>query len=133
MPFLAPLPFAQRKPPSFSSQKLGSNSLQHFEATKRLRSIELSYPALCARHRLAKHLPAYMAPPAKSRVKCFAFRGFTAPKFYKPLRIPYLAQAKYKDELRSCMRASITMSIKAVTPFHVPMSSLAWFARGIVG
>ena len=30
----------------------------------RLRSNEFSYPALCALHRMAKHLPAYMAPNA---------------------------------------------------------------------
>ena len=42
--------------------QLGSNTLQHFEAAKRLGSNEFSFAALCALHRLAKHLPAYMAP-----------------------------------------------------------------------
>ena len=101
--------------------------LFHFEAAKHLRSHEFSYPALCAQHRLAKHLPAYMAPSALKAVSsAVALRGFTAPKFYKPVGVPYLAQAKYKDELRLCMHAYIAQGIKAVTPFHVPNSSVVF-------
>ena len=44
--------------------QLGSNTAVNFEASKRLRSSEFSHPALCALHRMARHLSAYMSPQA---------------------------------------------------------------------
>ena len=59
--------------------QLGSNTLQHFEAAKRLRSNGFSFAALCALRRLAKHLPAYMAPVAlRAITSALQFRGHLA-------------------------------------------------------
>ena len=44
--------------------QLGSNTAVNFEASKRLGSSEFWHPALCALHRMARHLPAYMSPQA---------------------------------------------------------------------
>ena len=105
--------------------QLGSNTAVNFEACKRLRSSEFTYPALCALHRMAKHLPAYMAPQAARHISlALEFKGFGAPVFYRPLRAPFLARESYRHELRTCMRAYITQNIKAVTPFHVPKTSV---------
>ena len=79
--------------------------MQNFEAAKRLRSNEFSVAALCALHRLAKHLPAHMAPIAlRAITSALQFRGHLAPKCYRPLRVPFIAHAAYRNELRTCMR-----------------------------
>ena len=107
--------------------------MQHFEAAKRLRSNEFSFAALCALHKLAKHLPAYVAPIALRAVSgALQFRGYLAPKCYRPLR-PYeysliIAHAAYRSQLRTCVRAYISGCIKAIIPFHVPKSTVV-FAR----
>ena len=105
--------------------KLGSNTTVNFEACKRLRSSEFTHPALCALHRMAKHLPAYMAPQAVRHISlALEFKGFGGPRFYRPLRAPFLAHETYRRELSTCVRAHITQNIKAVTPFHVPKTSV---------
>ena len=84
----APL-FAIFDKPSFRTKEatwvlltqLGSNTESHFIAAKHLRSNEFSYPALCALHRMAKHLPAYMAPNALRAISsAVKFRGFLPPQ-----------------------------------------------------
>ena len=99
--------------------QLGSNTLQHFEAAKRLRNNGFSFAALCALRRPAKHLPAYMAPVAFLAItSALQLRGHLAPKCYRPLRVPFMTHAAYRNELRTCVRAYISGCIKA--PFHVP-------------
>ena len=105
--------------------QLGSNTAVNFEACKRLRSSEFTCPALCALHRMAKHLPAYMAPQAVRHISlALEFKGFGSPRFYRPRRAPFLAHESYRQELRTCMRTYITQNIRTVTPFHVPKTSV---------
>ena len=76
---------------------------------------------------MAKHLPAYMAPIAlRAITSALKFKGFGSPKFYRPLRAPFMAHEHYRQELRACMRSYITASIHAVTPFHVPKSTVVF-------
>ena len=89
--------------------QLGSNTAANFEACKRLRSSEFTYSALCALHRMAKHLPAYMAPQA---VRHISLACFGSPRFYRPLHAPFLAHESYRQELRICMRAYITQNTR---------------------
>ena len=113
---------------------LGSNTLRRFEASKQLRGSQFTYPALCALHRLAKHLPAYMAPAAVSAISsALAFKGFGKPRMYKPLRAPYMAHSEYRTQLRYVLRDYITQCIRAVTPFHVPKTSLIFPRHPRVG
>ena len=72
-------------------------------------------------------LPAYMAPIALRAITgALKFRGFLAPKCYRPLRVPFMAHDAYRSQLRTCMRAYISGCIQAVTPFHVPKSSVVF-------
>ena len=106
--------------------QLGGNTLQHFGAAKRLRSNDFRVAALCALHRLAKHLPAYIAPVALGAItSALQFRGHLAPKCYRPLRVPFMAHAAYRNELRTCVRAYIS-GLKAVIPFHVAKSTVVF-------
>ena len=75
------------------------------------------------------HLPLYMSPQAVRAITlALEFKGFGSPRFYRPLRAPVMAHATYRHELRAGMRAYITRSIRAVTPFLVPKTS-ASFAK----
>ena len=130
----APL-YAIFEKPSFRTKEatwvlltqLGSNTEAYFTAAKRLRGTEFSYPALCALHRMAKHLPAYMAPNAlRAIASALKFRGFLPPKGHRPLRVPFLSHETYRKDLRACMRAYISECIHAVTPFHVPKTTVVF-------
>ena len=59
--------------------QLGSNTAVNFEASKRPRSSEFSYPALCALHSVAKHLPAYMSPQTVRNLSLHGFRVYFIP------------------------------------------------------
>ena len=127
--------FAIFDKPSFRSREatwvlltqLGSNTEAHFTAAKRLRSNEFSYPALCALHRMAKHLPAYMAPNALRAIcSAFKFRGFLPPRGHRPLRVPFLSHDTYRQDLRVRMRAYISECKHAITPFHVPKTTVVF-------
>ncbi|CAE7275386.1 mettl21a [Symbiodinium sp. CCMP2456] len=127
--------YAMFEKPSFRTKEatwvlltqLGSNTVAHFEAAKRLRGNEFSYPALCALCRMAKHLPACMAPNAlRAITSAFKFRGFLPPKGHRPLRVPFLSHETYRQDLRTCMRAYISESTHAVTPFHVPKTTVVF-------
>ena len=107
--------------------QLGSNTESHFIAAKHLRSNAFRYPALCALHRMAKHLPAYMAPNAlRAITSALKFRGFLPPKRHRPLRVPFLSHDTYRQDLRTCMRAYISECIHAITPFHVPKTTVVF-------
>ena len=130
----APL-FAIFDKPSFRTKEatwvlltqLGSNTESHFAAAKRLRSNEFSYPALCALHRMAKHLPAYMAPNALRAIgSALKFRGFLPPRGHRPLRVPFLSHDTYRQDLRMCMRAYMSECTHAITPFHVPKTTVVF-------
>ena len=132
----APL-YAIFEKPSFRTKEatwvlltqLGSNTEAHFTAAKRLRGTEFSYPVLCALHRMAKHLPAYMAPNAlRAIASALKSRIFLLlpPKGHRPLRVPFLSHETYRKDLRACMRAYISECIHAVTPFHVPKTTVVF-------
>ena len=75
------------------------------------------------------HLPLHMSPQAvRAITRALEFKGFGSPRFYRPLRAAVMAHATYRHELRAGMRAYITRSIRAVTPFLVPKTS-ASFAK----
>ena len=132
----APL-FAIFDKPSFRTKEatwvlltqLGSNTESHFEAAKRFRSNEFSYPALCALHRMAKHLPAYMAPNALRAIGSAGSEAFSLLggiglygfRFYRMTHIP-----PSRQDLRMCMRAYISECTHAITPFHVPKTTVVF-------
>ena len=66
---------------------------------------------------------ACMAPSALSHHQRLAIPG--PPKCYRPKpRVPLMAHAAYRNELRTCVRVYISGCIKAVTPFHLPKSTV---------
>ena len=92
--------------------QLGSNTEAHFTAAKRLRSNEFSYPALCALHRMAKHLPAYMVPNALRAIcSAFKFRGFLPPRGH-PTSPGSLSIARYIPPGFTSMHACIHFGVQ---------------------
>ena len=59
--------------------QLGSNTAVNFEASKRPRSSEFLYPALCALHCVAKHLPAHMSPQTVRNLSLHGLRVYFIP------------------------------------------------------
>ena len=76
---------------------------------------------------MAKHLPAHMAPNAlRAITSALKFRGFLPPMGHRPLRVPFLSHDTYRQDLRMCMRAYISECIHAITPFHVPKTTVVF-------
>ena len=91
MPFSLHLPAFRTKGATWVLlTQLGSNTLQHFEASKRLRSKKFSYPrCVPCTALLSTYQRSWRQLLLKqSRVPCcFAALLRTGPRFYKPLRV----------------------------------------------
>ena len=92
-----------------------------FEASRRLRSSELSHLHIFALHRLSNHLD----DPPRTRVKSLLvqvlkFRQLAVPKQRKPLVIPLLAHTSFKQSVRTFLRDQIRLNKEFLIPFHLP-------------